>query len=295
MRKENADSPALEAPSRRDALRGIGLGLVGAVAGATALGKIAHAAQGKPKGIPRWAMVIDLQRCVGCGGCMISCKNENNVEEGFAWSTNIRTTKGKFPNVMYEYIPTLCNHCENAPCIENCPTEPKSMHKEYGDVTAHDPEICIGCGSCVRSCPYGVPKLHKKATHEFWRDSSALIKDVTQSPDEVAKSAGGETVPYYNPDRENYRKGSGLRKEGVVEKCTLCDHRLAQGKIPYCVDRCPANARIVGDLNDPNSDVNKILGKFKPMRLKEHLGTEPKVFYVRTFNPATYEGTKGSI
>ena len=226
---------------------------------------------------------------------MISCKNENNVQEGFAWSSNIRSTRGKFPNVMYEYMPTLRNHCEKAPCIENCPTEPKSMHKEAGDVTAHNPETCIGCGACVEYCPYGVPKLHEQETHAFWRNSDPLIKGATESAREVTKSAKGNVIPYYNPDREKFRTGSGLRTEGIIEKCTFCDHRLAQGKLPYCVERCPADARIVGDLNDPNSAVNKILGKYRPMRLKEHLGTEPKVFYVRTFNPAAYGKTKGSI
>jgi molybdopterin-containing oxidoreductase family iron-sulfur binding subunit len=80
-----------------------------------------------------------------------------------------------------------------------------------------------------------------------------------------------------------------------VEKCTLCDHRIKKGELPYCVEACPTNAGIFGDLNDPNSEVKQILGKFRSWRLKEDLGTEPKVFYVRSFNPGGYEGTKGSI
>ncbi|MCK7508449.1 MAG: hypothetical protein MZV70_33280 [Desulfobacterales bacterium] len=61
--------------------------------------------------MPRYAMVIDLQRCVGCGGCSIACRNENNVTEGIYWSNKITETVGTFPNVRYHYIPTLCNHC----------------------------------------------------------------------------------------------------------------------------------------------------------------------------------------
>jgi molybdopterin-containing oxidoreductase family iron-sulfur binding subunit len=80
-----------------------------------------------------------------------------------------------------------------------------------------------------------------------------------------------------------------------VEKCTFCDHRIRKGKLPYCVEACPANARIFGDLDDPNSEVNKILGRYKPFRLKEELGTEPKIYYVRSFNPGTYEKTKGGL
>ena len=86
-----------------------------------------------------------------------------------------------------------------------------------------------------------------------------------------------------------------MRYKGIVEKCTFCDHRIKNGKLPYCVERCPADARIFGDLNDPDSSVNQIIGKYMPMRLKEHLGTEPKIFYVRDFNAGRYKGTKGSI
>ena len=75
----------------------------------------------------RYGMVIDLHRCAGCGGCIIGCKNENNLSEGVAWSDKITRTVGKFPHVRYDYIPTLCNHCANAPCVAACPTE--AMYK----------------------------------------------------------------------------------------------------------------------------------------------------------------------
>ena len=77
--------------------------------------------------MPRYAMVIDLQRCVGCSSCSISCRNENNVPEGIYWSHKITETSGTFPNVRFHYIPTLCNHCDNAPCARGCPT--RAMHK----------------------------------------------------------------------------------------------------------------------------------------------------------------------
>lgn len=275
--------------NRRDFLKMGGMGV--AVLATSSLTKAASAAEQSLKG-KKFAMVIDLQKCVGCGGCMISCKNENNVQEGFAWSfKDIRTT-GRFPNVRYEYIPRLCNHCDNAPCVEICPTP--SMHKEEGGITANDPETCIGCRQCMEACPYttddgGVISFNETKTHRFWQSEEELIKGATESPKQVVNKTKGTAIPYYNPDRETFRKGSGLRKEGVVEKCTFCDHRLKQGKQPYCVVRCPSGARVFGDLNDPNSKVNKILGKYRPMRLKEHLGTEPKIYYVRDFNPGVYE------
>ncbi|MCQ9205929.1 MAG: 4Fe-4S dicluster domain-containing protein [Omnitrophica bacterium] len=238
-------------------------------------------------------MVIDLHRCTGCGGCSIACKNENNVQEGFAWAWRISETVGKFPNVRYDYKPTLCNHCRKAPCVRICPTG--AMHKADGGITMHNPNKCIGCKSCVAACPFVVISINKKKTHRFWKSNEELIKGCTESPKEVSEKVKGKVIPWYNPDREKNLKGSGLRQKGIVEKCTFCDHRLKQGKLPYCVKRCPAKARIFGDLNDPNSKVNEILGKYSPYRLREHLGTEPKVYYVRSFNPSNYKKSFGSI
>ena len=240
-----------------------------------------------------FAMVIDLQKCTGCGGCTIACINENNVQAGFAWAYRISKTVGKFPNVRYEYIPTLCNHCAKAPCVKICPTG--AMHKSRGDITAHDPNKCIGCKSCISACPYVVISRNSKDTHKFWKSNEELIKGCTESPKEVVRKVKGETIPYYNPDREKDSRGSGLRQRGIVEKCTFCDHRVKRGILPYCVERCPAEARIFGDLNDPKSKVNELLGKYKPMRLRENLGTEPKIYYIREYNPASYKKSKGSV
>ena len=276
--------------TRRNFLKLSGIGAAAAVAPLLVSKQIK--ADGPLAG-KRLGMVIDLHRCLGCGACSIACKNENNVEGDVFWSSRISRTTGKFPNVKYEYITTLCNHCEKAPCVKLCPTT--AMHKGDGNITMHDPDKCIGCRYCMAACPYGVIHFNAGKTHKFWRDEDSLIKDAMSSPVEVTEKVGGTVLPYYNPARENAKSGTGLRKKGIVEKCTLCDHRLIQGQLPYCVESCPANARIFGDLNDPNSEVSQILGKFHGMRLKEELGTEPKVFYVRSFNAGTHESTKGSI
>ena len=276
--------------TRRDLLKVGGLGVAAAVmlevTGGLATAQSAIAGK-------KLAMVIDLQRCVACGACIIACKNENNVQGGVEWASKISSTVGKFPNVRYEFIVTLCNHCENAPCVRICPTG--AMHKGDGDITMHDPEKCIGCKNCMAQCPYDVIHYNGEKTHKFWRDDKPLIEDVNPSAVEVTEEVGGTVIPYYNPDRELTSHESGLRYKGIVEKCTLCYHRVIKGELPYCVETCPANARIFGDLNDPDSEVNQILGKYHSWRLKEDLGTEPKVFYVRSFNPGAYETTKGSI
>ena len=238
------------------------------------------------------AMVIDLQRCTGCGGCDIACKTENNLRSGHFWSHHITHTTGKFPNVRFEYLPTLCNHCENAPCAKACPTS--ALHRVHVDVVAHDPQKCIGCRACIINCPYGEVHAHFGEPHEEWESDEALFEGLTASPKEITNHVGGNRTPYYNPERENY--GHGNRYHGIVEKCDFCLHRLKERKLPACVKRCPTDARIFGDLNNPNSSVSRILAKYRPMRRKEHLGTEPKVFYVRTFNSAAdYPQTKGEL
>ncbi len=265
--------------SRRDFLKAGGVGVA-------TLATVQPALAGDKGDGKRLAMVIDLQRCTGCGGCIISCKSENNVQRGNKWADKIVKTSGKFPNVKFDFVPTLCNQCEKAPCIKACPTKPKTMHKGYGNITMHNPKTCIGCRRCMSKCPYGVISYHKKEPHENWKNDDVLIKGCTASPKEVTEKVKGNVMPYYNEARERSTPGSGLRKKRIVEKCTLCDHRVKKGLLPHCVLSCPCSARIFGDLNDPNSPVSKLLAKYKPMRLKEHLGTEPKVFYIKKFNPS---------
>ena len=276
--------------TRRDFVKLSSLGVAAVVIPAVA-GQPAQAQS--PLEGKKLVMVIDLHKCTGCGSCSITCKNENNVQGDVYWSSRISKTTGEFPNVRYEYITTLCNHCEKAPCVKACPV--RAMYKGPGDITMHNPEKCIGCRYCILNCPYGVINFNAVKTHKFWRDDKPLIDDITSSAVEVTEEVGGTVIPYYNPARELSRSGTGLRNKGTVEKCTFCDHRVSKGELPYCVESCPANARIFGDLNDPSSEVSQILGKFRGWRLKEELKTEPKVFYVRSFNPGTIERTKGSI
>jgi molybdopterin-containing oxidoreductase family iron-sulfur binding subunit len=276
--------------NRRDFIKVSGLGLAATIAPGL-IGGLAQASS--PLDGKKLGMVIDLQRCTGCGSCIIACKNENNVQGDVFWASHISKTTGKFPNVRYEYIPTLCNHCEKAPCVKGCPTG--AMHKTAGDITMHDPDKCIGCRYCIVNCPYGVIHFNGEKTHEFWRNDEPLIAGITTSAVEVTQQVGGTVIPYYNPERELSHKGTGLRYKGVVEKCTLCEHRVTRGELPYCVEACPANARIFGDLNDPNSEVSYILGKFRAWRLKEDRGTEPKVFYVRSFASGSHAKSKGSV
>ncbi len=229
----------------------------------------------------RYAMVIDLHRCVGCAACDIACKAENNVPVEFHWSNHIVETRGTFPNTTFRYIPTLCNHCENAPCVTNCPTT--AMYKAENGMTLHDANKCIGCRLCQLACPYGVIFFNKDTPHANYRDSQAAIPGATFSGREMAERVQAP-LPYYNPARATTY--AGVRPRGVVEKCTFCDHKVAVGEDPACVTACPADARLFGDLNDPESKPAKALARHRPRVLQRDKGTQPHVFYIREYGKA---------
>lgn len=228
-----------------------------------------------------YAMAIDLQKCVGCGACDLACKSENNTPVGIDWATHFTEMTGTFPNVSYNHVPTLCNHCEDAPCVRVCPTH--AMH--YGDngLVVHDPDICIGCKSCMLADPYGVIHFNKEAAFsEYISDDSSIVKGGTFSKEELSDKSSAP-FPYFNAARgaDGYE---AIRGKGTVEKCTFCDHRIVDGLAPACVVACPADARIFGDLNDPNSGVAKETRSEFTSVLKPEKGTKPKVFYTKSYN-----------
>lgn len=244
-------------------------------------------------------MVIDLQKCVGCGSCALACKNENNTQartngQTNNWADFIYREDGKFPKTSYTAIPVLCNHCSDAPCVKACPVQPKSMHKTADGITMHNNERCIGCRRCQKACPYSVmdavkekaeysvisANLGAEAPHAASRDSSEMIKGCTASGAEVAELTGAAPPYQHKYSHPDY---ASIRKKGLVEKCIFCEHRVKEGMKPYCVEVCPAQARIFGDLNDAASEPAKMLKKFKPMRLKEEKKTKPNVAYIRAF------------
>jgi Fe-S-cluster-containing dehydrogenase component len=275
----------------------------------------------------KFSMVIDLQKCVGCGACAMACKTENNTQaatkgQTFNWADFSIKAEGKFPDVKYVNRPVLCNHCDEPKCLEGCP-EPRALYKTEDGITMYNQRYCIQCRKCFmpNGCPYSSQDVKKDgadysvisfnevgdATHAAHHDKSAAIKGGTCSGAEIADRAGAlppSKHAYSFRDRQPPEKGqksrgkgklADVRKDGWVEKCTFCIHRVRNGEDPYCVVSCPAKARIFGDRNDPSSAVSKLLKKHKPARLKNNKGellaagekgTGPNVFYIRDYKKA---------
>ncbi|MCD6489474.1 MAG: 4Fe-4S dicluster domain-containing protein [Thermodesulfobacterium sp.] len=258
---------------RRDFLKLTGLTLVGTAASA-AVGDLLTRGEVKaqeyatpPEALKgkRWAMVIDVKKCKegqkkGCGKkCIEVCHYLHNVpsipdkkkEIKWIWEDEFEHA---FPEQTDEYLEEifkdvpfmlLCNQCDNPPCVRVCPT--KATFKREDGIVMMDFHRCIGCRFCMAACPYGSRSFN-------WFDPRKYLKKV-------------------NPEYPT-------RTKGVVEKCLFCYERLAQGKLPACVEACPEKALIFGDLADENSEVSKILKERVALRRKAELGTGPAVFYL---------------
>jgi Fe-S-cluster-containing dehydrogenase component len=243
---------------------------------------------------------------VGCGCCTIACKAENNTRNRAAgqshnWGDLLIKSEGKFPNMAHVVMPVLCNHCSEAPCVENCPATPKALFKTPEGVTMHDQSLCIGCQMCQGSCPYSNIELDARSlsgetysvisfnakdgdTQPYWNDKAEMIPGCTGSGAEAAKRAGAAL-----PAMNQFAAGDvqTIRKAGVVEKCTFCYHRTSNGLQPACVEACPAKARIFGDQADPKSEIAQVLKTKKPYRLQENKKTRPNVSYVGKYSART--------
>ena len=228
--------------------------------------------EGKPH---RYGMVVDVDRCTGCGACMVACAVENNVppgdpaadeRTGISWLRVYRMTDGgPSPATRTAFLPVPCQQCgKKTPCVSVCPQNAVEVDAGSG-IVGQIPVRCLGCRYCMAACPY-----HARAFN--WWDPVW--------PPEMAGAL--------NPD-------VSTRTRGVVEKCNFCFHRLQAARaeaaargdsdetpgryVPACVESCPTAAIVFGDLDDASSDVARAAAAGGTFRLLEKLGTDPKVIY----------------
>ena len=174
----------------------------------------------------RYAMVIDLKRCIGCHSCAVACKAENEVPLG-AWRTHVKYMPDKKGNgqVTRRFLPNHCNQCNNPPCVA----------ASGGSMEIRSDGITWVTGRNKQNLP-----------------------------------SARDACPYSNISLVN----------GTFQKCHYCKHRLAEGRLPACVEGCVGKAKVFGDLNDPKSEVSRLLKKHKAVVLKKGAGTGPNTYYL---------------
>jgi Fe-S-cluster-containing dehydrogenase component len=224
----------------------------------------------KPMAERRWVMVIDLRKCVGCHACTIACVAENKLPPGVVYRQVVEEEIGTYPNVRRRFMPRPCLHCDEPPCVPVCPVN--ATYKRSDGIVVMDYDRCIGCRYCMTACPY----------NSRYFDFGFSQYDETPTENEVVLGQGGnfiELLPAFEYGRPQSRKRE-KSPIGNVRKCHFCTHRLEVGELPACTTTCIGRATFFGDANDPNSLVSELIAQPNIMRLREELGTEPKVYYL---------------
>ena len=238
----------------------------------------------------QWGMVVDIDKCTGCQSCVVACQSENNVpineeahfnqRRAIEWIRVERYWEGEFPDVKARFIPLFCQQCGDAPCEPVCPVYATYHNSEGLNVQVYN--RCIGTRFCANNCPYQVRFFN------FW------------------EPAWPETLKnQLNPDVT-------VRSRGIMEKCTFCVQRIRRSSReadkegeelqdgdralnPACVNACPTEALMFGNLSNPESKVAKKAAKelrgTTPARkggrgyhLLDEFGTHPKVVYLKKYD-----------
>ncbi|MDO8655935.1 MAG: 4Fe-4S dicluster domain-containing protein, partial [Nanoarchaeota archaeon] len=257
----------------------------------------------------RWGLAIDLNSCIGCGACVVSCSAENNVpvvgktevrntremhwiridryyssdmsqekgkEEGKGLIESFREMEVPAENPKVVFQPIMCQHCNHAPCETVCPVLATTHSSEGLNMMTYN--RCIGTRYCANNCPYKVRRFNW-----FQYDSNAKFADV--NPASWGNDLGRMVL---NPDIV-------VRSRGVMEKCTFCVQRIQEGKLnakkedrklidgdiqSACQTACPTNALLFGDLNNPETEISKLFNDERRYLLLEEVGVQPNAFYL---------------
>jgi len=235
-----------------------------------------------------WTMAIDLNRCTGCGACVIACQAENNIpvvgpdeiarRHEMHWLKVDRYFSGEPESTRVSFMPLMCQHCEQAPCETVCPVAATNHSKQGINQMVYN--RCIGTRFCSNNCPYKVRVFN-------WFDYTG------------ADSFSGNEHTVFNSQHNLIRMALNpavtVRSKGVMEKCSFCIQRIAEAietaknenrkirdgeVVPACVQTCAAGALVFGDQNDPDSRVNEWITHYRSTQLLEELNTRPSVYYL---------------
>jgi|WetSurMetagenome_2_1015567.scaffolds.fasta_scaffold243585_1 phenylacetyl-CoA:acceptor oxidoreductase 27-kDa subunit len=205
-------------------------------------------------------MVIDLRKCIGCRACAVVCSERNNVpSDSLRKVVDCGVLNQKDPKRVF--LPLSCMHCDKPPCLDVCPTG--ATYRRSDGIVGIDENRCLGCGYCEMACPY--------YARTIFHEKMELVISAKMS------AAGSKEYP---------------RQVGVSVKCNFCLPKVENGiarqlkpgvdpdATPDCVLACSGTVLHFGDLNDPQSNVSRLIKEHKAIRLQERLGTEPSIFYI---------------
>ncbi|HBG92330.1 MAG: 4Fe-4S ferredoxin [Nitrospirae bacterium GWF2_44_13] len=258
--------------NRREFLKIAGISTIAGIGGTALAGGlrkgVLEAAQAAPNTDAltekRWGIAIDMSKLKSeesIKRVTEACHRIHNVPDFSNTKDEVKwiwteTFEHSFPGQEHKFMAEdmkhkpfllLCNHCDNPACVRVCPT--KATFKRSDGIVMQDMHRCIGCRFCMAACPFGARSFNYK--------NPRLAKNLQE---------------YMNPEFPT-------RTIGVVEKCTFCYERLAKGLKPACVEESNG-ALVFGDLDDPASEIRKILASKHTIRRKPELGTEPNIYYI---------------
>ena len=222
-----------------------------------------QAALTRPLNSRRWGMVIDPRRCTGCNTCVISCRAENVTGPEGSYRRVAEASAGRYPDVTRVFMPSNCVQCDDPPCQRAVPEG--MIRKRPDGIVEFDYTKLTGtyAQKAAEACPY-------RAVHV---DQGKLFTSGTPAVQAYEKR---NFVEY----QREWNRTNGSLPTGAARKCHFCLHRLNVGMLPSCVTTCVGLATYFGDANDPESLVSELIAKPNVMRLKEEMGTEPKVYYL---------------
>ena len=214
----------------------------------------------------RWGTVVDLSKCMRCHACIAACRIEHFLPLGITWPRLIAWEIGDGNTAELTTYPVRCNNCQEAPCVKVCPTG-ATQQRDDGIIWI-DQDKCVGCRYCIIACPY--------------QNRAFLSKDK-----DTGYFPGYELTGFEKMGKKLYPHTTG-----TTEKCNFCMERIDAGlskglkpgvdreATPACVNACPARALTFGDLDDPDSEVRRLIRERAAFQLHPEYDTDPSVYYV---------------